>query len=242
VNLLSGAPESSCDPSEHPLDNPVWWALGSHHAPLAETRGRARRYRPDVSLFAGVAGVDDESWADLHALVGPEGVCLLALEGIPRLPPGWTERLRIPGVQLTLAADRRPGVAPVGSRPLGDDDVARMLDLVALTEPGPFLPRTIEMGSYVGVFDGDELVAMAGERLHPEGRSEISAVCTHPRVRGRGLAAGLIDHVATRIIERDELPFLHVAVENANALRLYGHLGFTRRRSVEFMVLAAPAA
>ena len=34
------------------------------------------------------------------------------------------------------------------------------------TEPGPFRSQTWRMGTYLGVRDGDRLVAMAGERLH----------------------------------------------------------------------------
>jgi hypothetical protein len=44
-----------------------------------------------------------------------------------------------------------------------------MLKLVRDTDPGPFLPRTIELGRYVGIRDGGVLIAMAGERFHFDG-------------------------------------------------------------------------
>ncbi len=53
--------------------------------------------------------------------------------------------------------------------PLGQADVQEMLDLARRTKPGPFLPRTVEMGTYLGIRRGGPLVAMAGERLHPPG-------------------------------------------------------------------------
>ncbi len=52
---------------------------------------------------------------------------------------------------------------------LGPADVPEMLDLVERTRPGPFLPRTVELGTYLGIRRGGALIAMAGERLHPPG-------------------------------------------------------------------------
>ena len=78
---------------------------------------------------------------------------------------------------------------------LGLDDVPDMLDLVDRTEPGPFTPKTIELGTYLGVRVDGALIAMAGERMRPPGYTEVSAVCTDPAFRGQGLAAYLVDAV-----------------------------------------------
>ena len=60
-----------------------------------------------------------------------------------------------------------------------------MLELTAATEPGPFLPQTIQMGRVLGIRSSDgRLAAMAGERLRSTEFAEISAVCTHPEFRG----------------------------------------------------------
>ena len=120
---------------------------------------------------------------------------------------------------------------------LAAEDVPEMLDLVNLTQPGPFLPRTIEMGQYLGVRQDGQLVAMAGERLHLTGFCEISAVCTHPDHRGRGYAGALTTMVAEAILERQETPFLHVAHGNDGALRLYMKLGFRIRTEIPIAVL-----
>jgi len=62
----------------------------------------------------------------------------------------------------------------------------------ARADPGPFLPQTIQRGSYFGIRASDgRLVAMAGERLQSTAFGEISAVCTHPEFRGRGYARDL---------------------------------------------------
>ena len=113
--------------------------------------------------------------------------------------------------------------------PLTPADVPEMLDLVALAQPGPFLPRTIEMGTYIGIRQNDQLVAMAGERLHVPGFCEISAVCTHPDYRGRGYAGALTTMVAENILNRKEIPFLHFEPTNEAAKRLYLKLAFRLR-------------
>ncbi|GMA85333.1 hypothetical protein GCM10025868_05830 [Angustibacter aerolatus] len=119
-------------------------------------------------------------------------------------------------------------------------DVPEMLALVERTRPGPFLPRTIEMGTYLGVRREGRLVAMAGERLHPPGWTEISAVCTDESARGQGLATRLVLAVAHGIRERGETPFLHAAGDNTNAIRLYESLGFRLRRRTTFQVARVP--
>ena len=116
-----------------------------------------------------------------------------------------------------------------------------MLDLVARTEPGPFAPRTIELGTYLGIRRDGALVAMAGERLRVPGLTEISAVCTDPGHRGQGLASRLIRAVAAGIRRRGETPFLHVAGSNINAIRLYESTGFKVRTAITFAAVRTPA-
>jgi ribosomal protein S18 acetylase RimI-like enzyme len=227
----------------HPLDNDVWHALGTHHRHLAEGHGRARRYRKDVTIFGAVDSFDDDSWSDLATLLGPARACALFRVDVPyTLPEGWTLRVRGQGRQMTVDAERLGAVAPTLLRPLAAADVPQMLELVALTNPGPFRPATITMGYYAGHFEGGRLLAMAGERMHLDGYTEISAVCTHPDVRGRGLASALTHHVAEGILARGEVPFLHVATTNEVAHRVYEQLGFTQRRLVDLAVVEAPAA
>jgi predicted GNAT family acetyltransferase len=112
--------------------------------------------------------------------------------------------------------------------------VPEILDLVERTKPGPFAKRTIEMGRYLGIRREGRLIAMAGERLRPPGWTEVSAVCTDPDFRGQGLAARLTLAVAAGILERGELPFLHAAATNTNAIRLYEGLGFEIAHHVVF--------
>ena len=152
----------------------------------------------------------------------------------------WSSRLPLPAVPELGPRDPPTG-RQVTIRPLGDDDVDAMVALVALTEPGPFRRRTIDLGGYIGIFHDDELVAMAGQRLRPPGYCEVSAVCTHPAARRRGYASILTTLVAAAIAERGETPFLHVADTNTSARAVYELLGFTTRRMVSFGAYRAPA-
>ena len=121
---------------------------------------------------------------------------------------------------------------------LSNEDAPQMLALAQLTEPGPFFERTHELGDFIGVKADGRLVAMAGERMRPNGHTEVSGVCTHPDHRGRGYAAGLIHRVGERIVERGETPFLHVYATNAAAIGLYERLGYVRSRELAITALA----
>jgi ribosomal protein S18 acetylase RimI-like enzyme len=222
----------------HPLDNPLWTALTGPQAYLAERRGSAARFPVDVSPFATVAGpaAGDQRWADLAALVGPGGVAVVP-NAPEETPPGWERLGAIPGVQMD-GSGLEPAPDPEAVV-LGPADVPAMLDLVARTRPGPFLARTLELGTYLGIRRGGALVAMAGERMHPPGWTEISAVCTDPAHRGQGLAARLVRAVAVGIRERGDVPFLHAAADNHAGIRLYERLGFTHRRDILFAAMQA---
>lgn len=221
------------------LDNPVWSALTGPARPFAETgpAGLAARYTADASPWAALADPQDPAaWADLAALAGPGAEVWLT--GLLTPPEGWTTVTSIPGVQLD-GRSVRAEAAPEAVR-LGAADVPEMLELVRLTRPGPFLTRTVELGTYLGIRHEGRLVAMAGERLRPRGWSEISAVCTHPSHRGRGLAGRLVRAVAAEIRARGDHPFLHAAADNTGALSLYAAMGFTLRRRPYFLGVRTP--
>jgi len=217
----------------------VWHALTTHHAGFADVAGTARRYRPDVSVFGAVEHFDDDAWDDLAALAAPGRPAVLFRPDLPEPPPGWTRLGGGVGHQMVLR--ELAAVDVPDARSLGPADAPEMMALVELTRPGPFAMGTVELGGYLGVFDDGQLVAMAGERLHLPGFCEISAVCTRPDHRGRGLAAGLTALVARAIEARGERPFLHHASENHPARRVYESLGFEFRRTVGFAAFGAPA-
>jgi predicted GNAT family acetyltransferase len=210
------------------LDRPIWHALMTRQSSFAEGGTRAKRYQPSVSPF--VATIDDatDSLEAVRDLIPPDGTS--AFLQASNCPP-------ISGTEVTLAAE---GVQMVATRifpaedetgiiNLTDADASEMQVLAALTKPGPFLPRTHELGQFIGIRENGALLAMAGERMKLDSFTEVSAVCTHPEFRGRGLAGRLARIVAARICARGETPFLHAFASNVNAIRLYETLGFELR-------------
>lgn len=221
------------------LDEIVWASLtGPYHRHLVQRNGSAARYHPDVAPFVALADpADPQGWSDVAELVGPGATVAVSGSGV--VPPAeWAATLVGTGVQLIdVALDK--GEDPEAVR-LGPGDVPEILDLVARTEPGPFRPRTIELGRYLGIRHQDRLVALAGERLHPAGWTEISAVCTDPAYRGRGLASRLVSAVGAGIADRGDRVLLHGLATNP-AIGLYLHLGFRLRRLTEFRSITTPA-
>lgn len=223
--------------SDHPLDDPVGAALRGPHARLAERHGRALRYPTDVSPFTALPASTDE-WDDLARLAGPGATVTLTAAHLV-LPAAWRQVWELPGVQLVDdgAVTPRPDPDAVVLTP---DDVPEMLDLVERTRPGPFGARTVELGRYLGIREHGALIAMAGERLRPPGWTEISAVCTDPEHRGRGLGTRLILAVTAGIRARGDTAFLHTTAANTTAIRLYEALGFRIRSHPSFVGWQAP--
>jgi predicted GNAT family acetyltransferase len=224
----------------HPLDRPVWSAFTGRQADLALRDGGALRVHPDFGLFAATADHAPETLAALGRLVRAHGGEVGVVERFDPPP--------VPGTQVAnrailwqMVAETLAEPKPVGFaiQPLTDADAPEMLTLAALTAPGPFFSRTHELGDFVGVKLDGRLVAMAGERLRPDGFTEVSGVCVHPGHRGQGYAARLMLHVAWKIRDRDETPFLHSYADNAGAIGLYEALGFRFRCEQVLTVLAA---
>jgi predicted GNAT family acetyltransferase len=222
----------------HPLDDPVGRALAGPHAGLALRAGRAARYPAEVSPFAAVSALDPVAFEDLARLVPESGVVALVAPDRDPAAPHWRVVAVFELIQMVCERDiARPERAPAE---LGAADVDDMIALVAATEPGPFGSRTLEMGRYFGFREGGRLVAMAGERLHPPGYTEVSGVCTALEARGRGLAESVVREVAAGIQERGEIPFLHVRAgspSESTAVALYERIGFRERRRAPLAIL-----
>lgn len=222
------------------LDNVVWHSLHTVHAPFAEHRGGAVRFPADVAIFGAVPDVPSPAdWDDLASLVGASGVATLLRARVDE-PRGWERAMTVPALQM-VATDVE-GAYDDEVVALGPTDAGEMVDLAARTKPGPFGPRTPELGGYVGLRDDDgRLVAMAGHRLRVPGFVEVSAVCTDESQRGRGLGSRLVRHVVATAAGSGDTVFLHVMTDNLGAIRLYEALGFETRARVEAVALVAPS-
>ncbi len=219
------------------LSNPVWHALTTHHAALAQGDALARRYPSAIALFGAVATDDERAFASLEALV-PPGEVVGLVGGIPPTGDGWTLLRQPTLIQMVYEGpELEPEDADEAITSLSAADVPTMLQLVEITHPGPFQARTIELGRYLGIWQDGQLAAMAGERMHVPGYREISAVCTHPTFQRHGYAQRLIRHLIREIHSEGEVPFLHVVGGNSGAQNLYETMGFTRRGELPLYIL-----
>jgi GNAT superfamily N-acetyltransferase len=226
--------------SEHLLDNPIWSALITDHAPLALGGEHARRYPEDIGPLSGMPAQNHAGYEAMRALSAPGGSVGLFCSEPPRPPRGWT---LVRGGVIDQMIAPRPFTVPAALPPevnlcrLSADDAPAMVELARLTEPGPFRLRTIELGNFYGIVHAGRLLAMAGKRLHLPGLIEVSGVCTHPDARGRGYASILMSRVIDEILQCGRVPFLHTFAGNEGAIRIYRSLGFQYRRSFELAVL-----
>ncbi|MDA0162990.1 GNAT family N-acetyltransferase [Solirubrobacter ginsenosidimutans] len=221
-----------------PLDNPIYSALATDQAPFALTNGLARRFPLEVSPLAGLRDGSPEAFADLRELAEPGDRFGLFTIAELEVPDDW----ELVGERWIDQMVLETPVEPVEGPPLvelGEADVPAMLALTAATQPGPFGARTFELGRYLGIRDGERLVAMAGERIRPEGAIEISAVCTDPDYLGRGYAKTLMTTLAAGIFAAGRQPILHVKTENG-AKHLYEKLGFRVRRPARLTQIRRP--
>ena len=220
----------------HPLDEVVWNALTSKQSRFALGTDAALRFPATVGPFAAIADFSPESFGVLLSLIEEEGPAALVSTDEVVPPAGFSVVRRATLLQMVWQGDLDPTNTREHDK-LAGSDVPEMLALASATQPGPFGPRTIELGDYFGVRREGKLVAMAGERMRLDGYTEISAVCVDGAFRGQGHAVGLVKRLFAAICARAETPFLHVLTSNHGAISIYRTLGFVERREMHLMVV-----
>jgi ribosomal protein S18 acetylase RimI-like enzyme len=219
------------------LNNPVWHALTGLQARYGVRSGQAARFHADVAPFFAIEDACEAAYRDLRGIIGDAPEARLFRATREPTPPGWVTTFVKPIVQM--ACTRTSRVRPDGAiETLGRADGADMMALAKSAKPGPFGPRTAELGAYIGIRVEGRLVAMAGERFMLPGHTEISAICTLPEFRGRGYGAAMVWHLIEAIIARGETPILHVFADNP-AMKLYEAIGFAECRRL-YVVWLAP--
>jgi ribosomal protein S18 acetylase RimI-like enzyme len=219
----------------NPLDNPVWSALTSRHAALARRNADAARYPADVAPFAGVGAFDSGAATQLARLV-EAGETVLFVGPPPVFDARWRveplEHIAQGICESRLAVADGPQVIELDARHAAD-----VLELTSRVYPHYFRPRTVDMGRYFGIYDGTKLAAITGERMRFDGHVELSAICTDPAYLGRGYARRLVALLTNDILDRGDLPFLHVSHRNTRAKALYQHMGFGWRSDIPLVAV-----
>ncbi|MEI9809701.1 MAG: GNAT family N-acetyltransferase [Bacteroidota bacterium] len=213
------------------LDNPVWYSLTEIHQCFAAGNDEIKRYEKNIAPFAAchpdkkdIPG-QPEQW-----IIAGDAFFLLG--NIPPLPANYIIESRLDCVQM-ISHTPINNTAAGDLQKLGESDDEEMAALINLVQPGYYHPGTRLMGDYFGIRVNGQLVAIAGERMRMNGLTEVSAVVTHPGFTGRGLAQQLIAHVVNKNLSAGIRLFLHVAATNERAIKLYEHLGFVQRRSID---------
>lgn len=207
------------------LDNIMWHALTGQHSRYAAGTGGARRYAAGFSPLLGFANPTAPDFGAVAGCCTPGEHFYCAGWSGPA-PADWQVDAETTMFKMVWETDPPDADEAPDAVRLGPEHAQQALDLANLTRPGPFGPKTIELGEYFGYFDGRDLVAMAGERMHAGTLREVSGVCTHPDFQGRGLARRLMLKLVYRQMQRGETPFLHVMRDNGGARRLYERMGF----------------
>ena len=222
---------------EHVLDNPAWTAMISGNKHLCEGNDKAKYFIPGVSVFVGLRENSTESLVALSEVFPHDSPVVHITKHEAKIPEQWKVVRYLKCYQMIYDTGLPHTELTIQPVKLTEADIPQMLELTKLTNPGPFSKRTIEFGHYYGIFDGDKLVAMAGQRMHSFEYAEISAVCTHPDYLGRGYARQLLLHQIQRIMAAGDIPYLHVRDDNERPFKIYESIGFKTRTELHFYVL-----
>jgi ribosomal protein S18 acetylase RimI-like enzyme len=219
------------------LDNIFWHAMTGAPARYAEGAGGARRLARGFLPIVAFAEPDEPDFAALEPYCAPGEHFYCDGWSGPAVA-GWRIASESTMYRMVWTAAEPPPDDVAQLLQLGPQHAAQALALAQLTRPGPFGPRSLELGEYFGWFEGGQLVAMAGERMHAGTLREISGVCTRPAHRGRGWARRLITKLVRRQLQRGETPCLHVMRDNGAAHRLYAQIGFRDHRETPVRVIS----
>jgi ribosomal protein S18 acetylase RimI-like enzyme len=222
---------------EHILDNPAWNALISGNKHLSNGSEGVKYFDKEISPFVAFKENTPESFQLLYELIPHNNPVIFISPHKMDIPGRWKVLLCVEVIQMVCDDVIKKTYRGPELISLTVEHVPQMMALTKLTNPGPFAEKTIDFGHYRGIFDGDKLVAMAGQRLHIFNYAEVSAVCTHPDYSGRGYARQLLLYQMNRIIAASDIPFLHVRNDNERAIKVYSALGFVTRREIFFYVM-----
>lgn len=220
---------------EHILDNMIWNAITTGNNDIAVINGDVGCYLPDIAPFAGMRKFNDVNLKKLYEFIpATRSVAISSLHKMDHDESRWKLLQPMDVTQMVYEFPVDTFITKNSNLivPLSNEHIPQMIELTALTRPGPFLQQTIRFKNYFGIFIDNRLAAMTGQRMHPGPYMEVSAVCTHPDFRGKGYAKALMLHVMKIILDNSFIPFLHVLSNNFNAIELYKTIGFQTRKQI----------
>lgn len=218
------------------LANPAWEALSTYQSYLNEGDEVLKYFPGDICPFVGLKNWNESDCSKLMAALPANRTFSVPFAKEIYFPDGIEVLFSIPLYQMTCTRFQPVEKPEITIVPLTKKHVPQMLLLTEQTKPGPFYERTIEFGNYNGIFDGEKLVSMAGQRLQTHTHTEVSAICTDPDYLGKSYAKILTAHICSLIIETGKTPFLHVRQDNTAAIGLYQKLGFDISADIFFAV------
>jgi ribosomal protein S18 acetylase RimI-like enzyme len=218
-------------PTENKLDNPVWHSLNEMHSEFSLVYKDLKCYKTEFSPFGGYENntkiseqIDEYAkLIDIFFIVGQK----------PEFSENLILKKELVCLQMVIENKIDSEIQERIVR-LNDKYEEELFDLVSLVQPGYFKRKTLQLGSYYGIFKEGALIAATGERMKMNNFTEVSAVVTHPGHMGKGYAKQLITHAVNKIFEENKVPYLHVAETNIVPVQLYNKLGFTTRRKISF--------
>jgi len=219
----------------HILDNMIWNAINTGNNDIAIINGDVGCYLSDIAPFAGMEVFNDANLKKLYEFIpANRSVAISSLSKMDHDESRWKLLQPMDVTQMVYEHPVKTFITKNSSLivALSEEHVPKMMELTALTRPGPFLQQTIRFKNYFGIFIEDRLAAITGQRMHPKPYMEVSAVCTHPDFRGMGYAKTLMLHVMKIILNNSFTPFLHVLSNNTNAIELYKTIGFRTRKQI----------
>jgi ribosomal protein S18 acetylase RimI-like enzyme len=223
--------------NEQQLDNPVWFSLSNKESRFNGGNEKVKYFQHDVAPFLAAQLWDAVDHKMMQETLPEDRKFYVLKPGQIQLPEGFDVHYTTPIYQMVCHRFQPYLLDNIVVTPLENKNVPAMIDLAWRTKPGPYLERTIEFGPYISIQENGLIASMAGERMHLEGMTEISAVCTEPAYLGRGYASHLMSLLCDQIIERGETPFLHVRADNERAIKSYERLGFSIRTEVFFAII-----
>ena len=176
---------------------------------------------PDVAAAARAAGLVVE---ELPLLVAADPVELLLPHGVRLYVVGADDQDLARDERVTAIAHAHPGgrrdvrEAPLDVSPEATARIAALRERIAAG-------RTVMM---VAVEDGRPVAVGSHHPLELDGEeiSEVAGVATLPRLRGRGLGAGLASALVAHARETADLVFLTAGDDDV--ARVYERIGFAR--------------